>query len=343
VMIQLRADGVGARLLLTLAVILACIGALLLLSPEGGRPSTVGGGWLELRNETVVMDEMVVLRNRLERRVVDYVYLVVPMNTSFQKCYIVSMEPREYQLRRDEDGNVFAVFRIEAEPGERVTIRAVYRIEKAEYRVLWDRVNARWPPLEVAVELTGPTAMWDTYNETLRAIAEEHGAGATPLDVVVGLAQWIKEHLEYRVLGVRLGSDHAVVESGGRLKVRGDCVEVCDVFVTLARIRGIPARAAFGFLLTSRSERMWLNFTAREEGEELLSHWGGHMWPQVLIEPVGWVDVELLEGGSIKVGDYSWRHVLLGVEETRYYGTALSNFCIPGSLTLEYVEVSFSG
>ncbi|RLF05318.1 MAG: hypothetical protein DRK00_04720 [Thermoprotei archaeon] len=342
-MIQLRADGTGTRLLLTLAVVLACAGVLLLLSPEERRPSITEASWIELRNETLSMNETVVLANRLERRVVDYVYLVIPMNTSFQKCYIIYMSPERYQLRKDEDGNVFAVFRIEAEPGERVTIKAVFRIEKAEYRVLWDRVSVRWPSLSTAIELTGATAMWDVKNETLRIIAEEYGVGDTPLDVVTSLAQWVKEHLEYQVLGVRLGSDHAVVERGGRLVVRGDCVEVCDVFVTLARIRGIPARAAFGFLLTSRSERMWLNFTVREEGKELLLHWGGHMWPQVLIEPVGWIDVELLEGGDVKVGDYSWRHVLLGVEETRYYGTALSNFCIPGSLTLEYVEVIFGG
>ena len=341
-MIQLRADGGVRSGLLAAAMAIAVMGIALLVVPiprESGEEAPAGD-WLILRNESILMYEKLILRNELRRRVVDYVYIVVPRNTSFQKCYIKELKPGIFELRVDEDGNTFAVVRMEAEPGERVVIEAAFRIVKAEYKVLWENVKTAWPRLDDARRLSGPTAVWNVDNSTLRDLAELYGAGDEPLEVVRGLAEWIKAHLDYRVLGTRLGSDHAILRIGGSLVVRGDCVEVCDVLVTLARIRGIPARAAFGFLLSYRDERMWLNFT-REEGEELLSHWGGHMWPQVLIEPLGWIDVELLEGGEVKVGDYSWRHVLLGVEETRYYGTTLSNFCIPGSLTLEYVEVSF--
>jgi len=308
------------------------------------RPPSQGGvgDWISMSNQTVIVEEAIKLRNTLSRRVTDYVYVVLPANTTFQKSFVLVLSPEPENFRVDEDGNIFAVFKIDLEPGGSAWINATFRVEKSEYKVLWDAAAPRWPPLSMVKTLTQPTAIWNTGNSTFLAISESLGNQASPLETAIGIASWVKSHLEYVVLGYRLGSDHAITRVGGRLVVRGDCVEAADVFVTLARIKGLPSRTVFGFLLTSPKERMWLNMSEGEGGMSLLEHWGGHMWPQVYIEPVGWVDVEMLEGDAVKVGDYSWRHIILGVEESRYYGTTLSNMCITGYLTLDYIEVRFN-
>jgi len=285
-----------------------------------------------------------ILVNRHNVTLSDFVYIALPQNTTYQEGYIVRVEPPLLRLVKDEDGNVLGVVKVSAEPGEKVVVNVAYRVVVKGYRIRAELARGEWPSLSVVERYTSKTAYWNTYNLTLVELAYRVAYADSPLDTAAKLASWVLPRVSYRVHLGRAGSDRALVRAFGGYAIQGDCVEVADVYVTMARALGLPARTAYGVLLTSYSQRMWLNMTTvAEEGEALLQHWGGHMWPQVYIPPYGWVDVDMLDGMSPNVGVYSARHIVFGVEETKYYGSALTSSCIPSYLDLEYVEYEFRG
>lgn len=329
---------------LRVGVVLTCLVVLLLLPPilaPGSRDPA-------LKVEEVVEYDIrgyFVLVNRHNVTINDFVYVALPQNTTTQESRVVLIEPEPLKYVRDEDGNVFAIVRVMATPSEKVRVNVRFQVRVTGYRISWGAtLPGAWPPFEVVARYTGRTLYWNVYNTTLVNLAYRVGFADTPLNVATKLATWLVSRIRYQINLGRAGSDHAVRYGYGGYFVQGDCVEVADVYVTMARSLGLPARTAYGFLLSSYSQVMWLNMsTVQEEGEAILRHWGGHMWPQVYIPPFGWVDVDMLDGMQPNVGLFSARHIVFGFEETKYYGSALTSSCIPSYLTLEYVEYIFEG
>ncbi|MCX8180906.1 MAG: transglutaminase domain-containing protein [Thermofilaceae archaeon] len=272
----------------------------------------------------------------------DYVYVPLPQNSSFQKSFVNYMEPNPLRYLRDEDGNFYAIVVVEVEPKSNVWINVSYTVKVSAYRL--GDAGALWPSLEIVRKYTSSSGYWNIYNSTLIDLSYRTALADTPLETARKLAEWVVARVGYRIELSRLGSDHALVARRFDYVIVGDCVEVADVYVTMARILGLPARTAYGLLLSGLKGRMWLNLTTlHEEGLQLLEHWGGHMWPQVYFTEVGWVDVDMLDGLKPNVGVYNENHILFGVEETKYYGSALSSACIPSYLTLQYVEYTYEG
>lgn len=301
-------------------------------------------GDFSFTNETYLIEGRFLLVNENNVTVNDYVYVSLPQNTTFQRSYVLSIEPRPIRYDTDEDGNRYAVVLVTAKPGEKIWIHVRFRVRVSGYVLYADEDRARWPSFTIEKKYTTSTGYWDIYNETLIDIAYSKMYSDNPVTAARNIADWIVPRVAYSVNMGRYGSDHALIYRYGRYEITGDCVEVADMYVTFARILGLPARTAYGFLLMKHTQKMWLNMsTVNKEGESLLSHWGGHMWPQVYVAPWGWVDVDMLDGMAPNFGIYSERHILFGVEETKYYGTALTSSCVPSYMTLQYVEYTFKG
>jgi len=287
----------------------------------------------------VTIRQAALIENPLEEGVRGYVYMAIPINSSHQEAYL-SEAPPGTSIQVDDEGNPFLVIEVELGPSERSWVNVTVRVRLRPYRVDWIASERRWPPLNVTNLYTGRTTYWDTANETLRDLAGEIASGEDdPYLIVRSLSSWISGHLDYHVRFDRLGSDRAVKLGRAGPYVYGDCTEVADVFVTLARILGVPSRTSYGMMRLRPSATYWANFTSLDYRE-----WTGHVWPQVYIHPIGWVDVEMLEGGAPRVGDYSWRHVAYGIEARKFMGSDfLGAFCRTsfGSEPL-YLEVTIS-
>jgi len=293
-------------------------------------------------NITYVVKAKYLVVNTYKIPIKDYVYVTLPRNTTYQKAYLLSMIPKPTKIERDEDGNTFAVVVVKAEPGEKVWINATYLVKVSGYKIFFNVNESKWPSYSMVAKYTVKTRLWNTEREDVVDLAYKLRKGSTPLEIAINVAKWVQSHISYTILMTRVGSDGALVKTPLGYIIRGDCTEVADVYVTLMRILGIPARTVFGMLLSKHESKLWINMsTAWYEGEKLLRHWGGHMWSQVYLPLWGWVDVELLEEPRVKLGDYSNLHIVFGIEETKYYGTALGNLCAPSYLTLEYIEMKF--
>ena len=318
--------------------------------PAGGPeapPESPPEGSVQIREYDYIVREAILLKNGLDMEKEDLVYVVLPRNDTYQQAFLLESNYEPERIGEDEEGNVFAVFRISLRPEERAWINMTFRVVVRSYRIDLDYSYAHWPPYEVVSKYTSGTLYWNVKNETIRKIAERvAGELQNPAAIAEELAAWVSSHVQYEPRGERSGADRAIMTVGGEEKIVGDCSEVADVYVTMARYLGLPARSVYGFLLEDVPQVYWLNTSIEEEGEEILAHWGGHTWPQVYIPPWGWIDVEMLEGFVPKVGDYSWRHILFAVESRRITAASLADAYVDTwYFNLEYLrlEVELGG
>jgi len=321
----------GAVLLLASAVLL--LPHLVILPPAPAEPV------VRIRHEniTYIVDQAFLLVNHLNRTVREYVYMSVPKNTSFQRSFLLH-SIFDLIFKENEDGNPIAFAEVEVEPGGRLWVNVTFEVWVSKYRVEFEGIP--WPSPEVVSLGTAPKHYWPAKNASFVELSRFLvGRETDYIHAVRGIGEWVRTNLKYTI-APRRGASRAVHLIGGRLRVVGDCEEAADVFVTIARAGGIPARVAWGVILMRDEERMWLNLT-RKIDERVLEHWGGHAWPQVYVEGFDWVDVEMLEQRPTSVGSFLHVHVIYGVEDRRYMGTVEGRFLASSYLTLEYIELWF--
>jgi hypothetical protein len=68
--------------------------------------------------------------------------------------------------------------------------------------------------------------------------------GTKPMEIAAGIERWVADHVREGGYVARRRGARLALESG-----RGDCTERADLFVALARARGIPARTMAGFVI----------------------------------------------------------------------------------------------
>ena len=167
---------------------------------------------------------------------------------------------------------------------------------------------------------TKPTAMIDT-NEGIKELAASLAEGEDDLyNVLFRLAVWTNQNIEYDLSSV---AANAVEPSSWVLKNRrGVCDELTNLFISMARSLGIPARFVTGISYTN--------------SPEFKNHWGLHGWAEVYFQGFGWVPFDptygqpgFVDAGHIKLKDspdsnrsstdYEWkgRYVNLKPEELR--------------------------
>ena len=294
-------------------------------------------------NHTYLVKGSFLMANDRDIDMNDFVYILVPRNTTHQRVRIVFIEPEPQVIEADENGNYYAKISARLGPNERTWINVTLEVEMESYEIDFNHEAARWPSLELVRRYTGPTMVWSTENETLMDLAEELVDGEeNPLMMAEKIAEWVVDHVTYTIdPRPHRGADHCLFQVEGRLEIIGDCSEVADTYVTLCRVLGIPSRAAIGMMLETPSELYWLNQSSEGEGMELLTHWGGHIWPQIYVEPWGWIDVEMLEGRQPKVGDYSWRHIVYGIEEKNFAEHESAHFCASMYFDIEHLQFEF--
>ncbi|MEM2051140.1 MAG: transglutaminase-like domain-containing protein [Thermoproteota archaeon] len=277
--------------------------------------------YLERRNYTYILSQSFLLRNPSNNTVVDLVYMWLPVNASnqFVRLLETSMEP--LYRKSGEDGALILVYNLSLSGGEATWLNATLQVTVEKYRLLME--NIPWLNYSQVEKNTGGKRYWAVENQTYVSIAQSIGLDARdPVEACSNIGKWILARLDYQPTW-RRGAEHALITRGGRLIVYGDCEEVADVFVTLARILGIRSRVVHGIYLLEDKDvvTMWIRRT--ETGYDTSNNWGGHAWPQIYVPQAGWVDVELLEGLTVKIGDFSQYHVKYGFEEKSFLGSTM--------------------
>ena len=129
---------------------------------------------------------------------------------------------------------------------------------------------------------------WPISDERMKEIANEPWFKESRIDVWVknAIVSLWKKIKNAEPQGERLGALRAL-----KLK-RGDCDEFTDLFITLARLRGIPTRRVTGMFISSHVEL--------------------HAWSEIFIPAGEWV---IVDAAMRNHGNYTPNYVILKVEE----------------------------
>jgi hypothetical protein len=305
------------------------------VEPQGREP---GVRYTARENFTYRVEQSFLLRNDFNTTIADLVYVSLPLNESKQTTKVLWSNLVPLRKIVDEDENPIYVYNVSLTGKSEVWLNVSLEVTVESYSL--SMTDVPWPEPSEIIDSTKGKRYWAVDNRTYTSIVNKEISpyARDPISASQNIGSWILKRLKYEVMS-RRGAERALLFEGGSLVLRGDCEEVADVFVTMARALGIRSRVVHGMLLVSYDERMWARWNGSDF--ETSDNWGGHAWPQVYVHPVGWVDVEMLEGMVVKVGDFSGRHIKYNFEERKFMGSTIDNYCITGYFDVLAMYFSF--
>ena len=223
--------------------------------------------------------------------------VALPPDTARQKVFYRLISPTPANVRIDEDGNWLARFNVQK--GEILEVKAegsvqIYADKHKQYD--WKE------PADWGIYLA-PTAYWQSEDEKIKELARTLGTTEKIYDFVV-------KTLNYDYERIRQGAERL----GGRLALEHPdaaiCTEFADLFVSLARAAGIPAREVEGYAYTTNPQVQPLSLLS-----DVL-----HAWPEYWDnQKHEWVPV-----------DPTWEKTTGGVDYFSNFGLDHFTFAIHG-------------
>ncbi|MCW5876683.1 MAG: transglutaminase family protein [Anaerolineales bacterium] len=190
---------------------------------------------------------------------------LIQTRSPYQQVHAVAITPGDYQLARDEYGNLYAEFDFSAiQPGERSEVRLEYEVEVRRVAVdLGDCLGG--PPGQVASQHTQAELYIEANNPQVRALSAELAAGGeTACAQARAFYDYTAENLLYTFNAGNWGAQAALGLMGS------DCTEYASLFAALSRAAGIPARYFEGLRYgpgdEEPAEHAWAEFYAPGAG-----------------------------------------------------------------------------
>ncbi|MFH1840725.1 MAG: transglutaminase-like domain-containing protein [Candidatus Shapirobacteria bacterium] len=190
--------------------------------------------------------------------------IALPPDTTWQKMIYNRLEPEPEEIRVDEDGNWLAKYKLLAKQKLNVTAGGqalIFAQPQSDYRY--------WlaEPDESYLQEQN---FWPVNDFLIREKAKE-------LKTAKEIYAWVVRQLDYDFSRVekntaRLGAKQALAKPNEAI-----CMEFTDLFVTLARAAGIPAREVEGYAYTTNPQLKPLSLVS-----DIL-----HAWPEFWDEEKG--------------------------------------------------------
>src|SRR3989344_1581131 len=240
---------------------------------------------------------------RLENPVVTQraVELALPPDTSLQRVFIEALDPKPVKMKADEDGNWIATYALSGR--ERMDIKVIGKVQV----FLIPLARAR-PDKDYLIKMTQPNEYWEVDNPAIESIVSAFTDAEEIYNYVIELLNYDVERAKPNV--IRKGAVKSLESPESAI-----CMEFTDLFITLARAAGIPAREVNGYAYTDNPDLQPLSLVS-----DVL-----HAWPQYWSEERGaWIDVDPTWGHTTGGVDYfnqlDMRHVAFvihGVSSTK--------------------------
>jgi len=147
-------------------------------------------------------------------------------------------------------------------------------------------------PLFLQRKYKQSSKFWPTQSSIIKDISKEQWY------ILEDLSCWVQSASNYVISKIkhrenqdeRLGADYAFFQGVG------DCDEFTDLFITIARMRGIPCRRLTGYFITQK--------------KEIFAE--AHAWGEILSSKKDWIHVDVALNN---IGKHSINYVILKMEE----------------------------
>lgn len=206
--------------------------------------------------------------------------IAIPSDNNYQEVTIDSIEPKPIDVTIDPDGNWLAKYKLL--PSQDLTITVIGNVRISHVPKKEELSKQRKNAYLKADDY------WDVDDPQVQKLAKELKTPENIYKYVVDNLKYDSERIKERQIregakGVLLNKESAV------------CLEFTDLFVTLARAAGIPARAIEGYANTTNSADRPLSLV-----EDVL-----HAWPEYYDEnKKAWVMVDPTWGNTTRGIDY---------------------------------------
>jgi transglutaminase-like putative cysteine protease len=204
--------------------------------------------------------------------------IALPPNTSYQTVLINSLQPKPTNVYQDSDGNWLAEYSLS--PSSELNISAQTQIQ------IMDKPSQS-QPLQPN-QYTQKADYWNVDDPKIQELATKY---KTPEQIY----KYVVDNLKYNYnksgdKNVRLGATKSLQTPDNAV-----CLEFTDLFVTMARAAGIPARAVEGYAYTDNSKLRPLSLDS-----DVL-----HAWPEYYdSEKQTWIMVDPTWGNTTGGIDY---------------------------------------
>lgn len=237
--------------------------------------------------------------------------ITLPPETPHQKVHYIHLDPMPQNIKEDADGNFIATYEIPANNSFNVELLAQVMLTLHEDPLI--------PFVEAGPEQLSEQKFWETSNPEIISLAQGMESIKSIYDFTVEKLNYTTRPLDQNF--VRLGAANALKE--GNLN-DATCQEFTDLFIALARQKGIPARRIVGIAYSSNEELRPSNLST-----DIL-----HTWPEyydstqqawIAVDPT-WEDTT---GGIDYFNNFDLNHIALAINGS--------------SSTLPYPAGSYSG
>ena len=215
-----------------------------------------------------------------------FLEIALPPDNNYQKVILDKIDPEPVNVTLDSDGNFLASYRLT--PKQKLDIRVSGSVEvfSKPIRNLDQKLTK-----EEKNRYTEPQKYWEVDNPFIRDKAQKLKNPQEIYDFTTNFLSYNEARLRDSKIE-RKGAAAAVLNPKDAV-----CMEFTDLFITIARSAGIPAREVEGFAYTQNERLRPLSLEA-SSGDLL------HAWPEYWDETSGWVQVDPTWGSTSGGLDY---------------------------------------
>lgn len=206
--------------------------------------------------------------------------IALPPKTNYQNVLINSYSEEPLNVTVDEDGNWIAEYRLLPQQKKIITVTGVVEVLQTSEKEELTNKQLK--------DYTSAKKYWDGQSSSIKQAA---ASLKTPEDIY----EYVVKKLSYNY--TKVATDNLRLGGAGALSdpKNSVCLEFSDLFISLARANGIPARSVEGFAYTQNSKLRPLSLV-----NDIL-----HAWPEYYdTTQKRWVMVDPTWGNTTKGMDY---------------------------------------
>ncbi|MBU1132979.1 transglutaminase-like domain-containing protein [Patescibacteria group bacterium] len=209
-----------------------------------------------------------------------------------QQVNYLQIEPKPKRLKTDEDGNTIAWYILGPKKKLEISVTGIAKISGKQINPDFGR-ETQSIPSDLIRKYTGEEKFWQVNSPNIQKAASElKDTNLNTIKNAQKVYNYVIQNLTYDFKALeegpveRHGAEVALTQKG-----QWTCMEFTDLFVTLTRAMGIPAREVNGYAFTNNELDKPLSINL--QGGDVL-----HSWAEFYDPFYGWIQVDPTWGST---------------------------------------------